>query len=141
MHGNLLMERILKQKISAGDIVIVNLDPAVGDEKQKTRTCLVIESGGSPLELLIILPITEYHTRRSKYFFVPIPNSEKVGLLKPSVVDCYQIRTLSLKRLKKRQNDEVVVVGTISKTTLFEVRKRLALIFDITEKHISDTIS
>lgn len=129
------MEKTLKP-FNVGDIVIVNLDPTIGHEKQKTRMCLVIEAGGTPLELLIVLPITEYHAGRNIYFFVPIPNFQEVGLLKPSAIDCYQIRTLSVKRLKKTQNGQFLIVGTLSKSTLDEVRKRLALILDITREHV-----
>ena len=125
------------KQLSVGDIVIVNLDPTVGHEKQKTRVCLVVEAGGTPLELIIVLPIIEYHPGRSKYFFVPIPNYLELGLTKPSAVDCYQIRTLSLKRLKK-EKDHPHILGKVSKFTLDEVRKRLALILDITEDHLAD---
>jgi mRNA interferase MazF len=133
--GTPLTGKILKT-LKAGDIVIVNLDPTVGHEKQKTRACLVVEPGGSPLELIIVLPISEYHGGRSESFFVPIKNYEELGLTKASAVDCYQIQTISVKRLKKKLNGEISILGSASATLLKEVRKRLALILDITEEHM-----
>ena len=130
--------KILKT-FNVGDLVVVNLNPTVGDEKQKTRICLVIEAGGTPLELIIILPITEYHEKRNKYFFVPIPNFKEVGLSKASAIDCYQIRTVSISRLRKSVKNETLVIGKLPKNILDEVRKRLALILDITEQHLDDS--
>lgn len=99
--------------------------------------CVVLEPGGSPLELMIVAPITEHHSDRSKSFFVRIPDYQDIGLTKPSAIDCYQIRTVSLKRIKKSKNDEITIVGAITKATLDEVKRRLALILDITEDHIT----
>ncbi len=123
--------------LNAGHIVIVNLDPTIGDEKQKTRMYVVLEPGGSPLELIIVLPITEHHSSRSQYFFVPVLNYREVGLVKPSAIDCYQIRTFSIKRLKKNEKGNPIILGTVNQATLHEIRKRLSLILDITEEHVS----
>ena len=123
--------------LKVGDIVVVNLDPTVGDEKQKTRMCVVMEEGGTPLELIIVLPVTEYHPHRSKYFFVPIIKFQEIGLSKPSSIDCYQIRTLSIKRLKRSTDNQILILGNIGKILIDEVRKRLALILDITNEHLS----
>lgn len=129
------MEKI-SLKIEVGDIVRVALDPTVGDEKQKERFCLVIEKGNSHLNLIIILPITNDTGKRSSQFYVPIADLKEAGLHKPSVIDCYQIRTISLERLIKNQFG-VFTTGKVNGAVLFEVRQRLAWLLDIGEEHVN----
>lgn len=122
--------------IEVGDIVRVGLDPTVGDEKQKERYCLVIEKGNSHLNLIIILPITNDSGKRSSQFFVPITNLKEAGLHKSSVIDCYQIRTISTARLVKNKEGSFVA-GKIDDRVLFTVRQRLSWILDIGEEHVN----
>lgn len=129
------MEKI-STDIEEGDVVRVALDPTIGHEKQKERFCLVIEKGNSHLNLIIILPITNDTGKRSSQFYVPITNLKEAGLHKPSVVDCYQIRTVAIERLVKNKF-ESFTIGTVSEEVLFEVRQRLAWILDIGEEHVS----
>jgi len=111
-----------------GDVVFVNLNPTVKDEKGKTRPCLIIESGCTPLKLVIVIPITEDKGRRAYKIFAPIRDIKTAGLTKKSVVDCYQIRTISTERIVKK-------VGQVGEDVLYEVRYRLAKILDIGEEH------
>lgn len=128
------MEKI-SFEIEVGDIVRVGLDPSVGDEKQKERFCLVVEKGNSHLNLIIILPITNDTGKRNSQFYVPIKNIKEAGLHKPSVVDCYQIRTISLERLVKSKSG-AFTIGRVDEIVLFEVRQRLAWLLDIGEEHV-----
>lgn len=127
------MERTL---LEAGDIVRVRLDPTIGDEKRKERFCLVIEKGSSHLNLIIILPITNDTGKRNSQFYVPMIPLKETGLNKPSVIDCYQIRTVSLERLVKNKSG-TFSMGKINETVLFEVRQRLAWLLDIGEEHVN----
>jgi len=128
------MEKI-SSEIEVGDIVRIALDPTVGHEKQKERFCLVIEKGSSHLNLIIILPITNDTGKRSSQFYVPIPNLTEAGLHKPSVIDCYQIRTVAIERLVKSPLG-LFTMGKVSDPILFEVKQRLAWILDIGEEHV-----
>jgi len=71
------------------EVVIVNLNPTVGSEIQKTRPCLIISPKEMNFENLIVAPMTstnkDYPTR------VKIKNDSFV------VLD--QIRTISVKRV------------------------------------------
>ena len=129
------MEKI-STVLEAGNIVRVTLDPNIGDEKKKERFCLVIEKGNSHLNLIIILPITNDTKKISSKFYVPITNLKKAGLQKPSVIDCYQIRTISIERLVKNQLGSFIV-GKVDEATLFEVRQRLSWLLDIGEEHVN----
>lgn len=122
--------------IEVGDIVRVALDPTVGDEKQKERFCLVIEKGNSHLNLIIILPITNDNGKRNSQFYVPITDLNDTGLNKPSVIDCYQIRTISIQRLIKNKFG-TFAVGKVSDAVLFDVRQRLSWLLDIGEEHVN----
>ncbi len=126
------MEKI-SLEIEVGDIVRVGLDPTIGHEKKKERFCLVIEKGNSFLNLMIILPITNDTGKRSSQFYVPITNLKQAGLHKPSVVDCYQIRTIAIERLVKNKSG-VFTSGKVGEAVMFEVRKRLAWLLDIGEE-------
>ena len=118
-----------REKLKAGDVVYVNLDPAKGAEKNKVRPCLIVEAGTSSLPLVIVLPITEDNGRRGR-LFVQVGDYQKAGLSKPSVVDCYQIRCLDVARLE-------TPVGEVTEDVLEKVRRTLAIILDIGEEHVT----
>lgn len=92
--------------VMRGEIWLVNLDPTVGSEIQKTRPCVVI----SPAELhdhlrtVMVAPMTSQGFAAP--FRVPVTHAGKKGLI---VLD--QIRTLDKVRLIKRQ-------GALSAKTL-----------------------
>jgi len=130
------MYKIISLELEVGYIVRVALDQTVGHEKKKERFCLVIEKGNSHLNLIIILPITNDTGKRTSQFYVPITNLKEAGLHKPSVVDCYQIRTISIERLVKNKFG-IFAIGKAGEAVLFEVRQRLAWLLDIGEEHVS----
>ena len=99
------------------DVCLVNLDPTVGSEIQKTRPCLVIspdEMNGN-IRTVIIAPMTStqknYPTRVSCTF------RENQGQI---VLD--QIRTIDKTRLIKK-------LGTIESRTQFDVISILQRLF------------
>ena len=77
-------------------IVLVNLDPTVGSEIQKTRPCVIISPNemNKYLSTIVIAPMTsslkEYPTR------IPVNHNEKKGMI---AID--QIRTIDKKRIIK----------------------------------------
>lgn len=89
-----------------GDIYLVNLDPTVGSEIQKTRPCVII----SPPEIhdylrtALIAPMTT--GSRPALFRVPIAFQGKSGLILPE-----QLRTVDKIRLVKK-------VGALDQATL-----------------------
>ena len=87
-------------------IVLVNLDPTLGSEIQKTRPCVVVSPNemNKHLNTIIIAPMTsslkEYPTR------VPVNHNCKKGMI---ALD--QIRTVDKKRILK-------VLGKLNKTEI-----------------------
>lgn len=115
-------------RFEPGAVILLNLSPTRGDEKKATRPCIVVEGGATPLELIIVLPITDASKKHSP-IFIPITDLKRAGLTKPSVIDTYQIRTVSTQRIIRS-------LGEIGADVLFRVRKNLARILEIEEAHI-----
>lgn len=103
--------------ISRFDVCLVNLDPTIGHEIQKTRPCLIISPNemNRHIRTVIIAPMTttgrEYPTRINTSF-----EGKKVQI----VLD--QIRTVDKKRLVK-------VLGRIDETAASRVLETLAEMF------------
>lgn len=116
----------------AGEVVLVDLSPTIGAEKDKVRPCAVLEGSGSKIGLCIVVPITNNDTgNRKSPIFVPVIDQQKAGLSKPSVVDTYQIRALDKIRIRKR-------LGHLDEKTYANVLKNLALIIGIDRSHAPD---
>lgn len=115
--------------VEVGEIVWIELNPTRGHEKQKTRPCIVVQKKITALDLITVLPITDDNGRRKEPFFVKISNTEQAGLKKRSVIDCYQIRTVSLERMVRK-------TGEVDEAELDNVKSSLALILGIHSYHI-----
>ena len=104
--------------VKRGDIWLVNLDPTVGSEIQKTRPCVVI----SPAELhdhlrtAIVAPMTSQGFAAP--FRVPVTHAGTNGLI---VLD--QMRTVDKMRLDKK-------LGAVSAKTLSATLVALQEIFE-----------
>ena len=99
------------------DVYLINVDPTVGSEIQKTRPCLIIspEEMNRNIRTVIIAPMTtagrDYPTR------IPCTFKKKKGQI---VLD--QIRTIDKVRLIKK-------LGTIDSKIQFEVVNVLQRLF------------
>ena len=104
--------------VKRGDIWLVNLDPTVGSEIQKTRPCVII----SPAELhdhlrtVIVAPMTSQGFAAP--FRVPVTHAGTQGLI---VLD--QMRTVDKIRLAKK-------LGAVSAKTLSATLAALQEIFE-----------
>lgn len=100
-----------------GDIYLVNLDPTIGSEIQKTRPCVVV----SPPEIhdylrtALIVPMTT--GSRPATFRIPVVFQGKSGLILPE-----QIRTVDKQRLVKK-------VGQLEAKTLQQLLNILQEMF------------
>lgn len=100
-----------------GDIWLVNLDPTVGSEIQKSRPCVVVspEELNAHLRTVIVAPMTSKGF--SAPFRVPVTHAGSKGLI---VLD--QLWTVDKVRLVKRQ-------GAVSSKTLISVLATLQELF------------
>ena len=87
-------------------IVLVNLDPTLGSEIQKTRPCVIVSPNemNKYLNTIVISPMTtslkEYPTR------IPVNHNDKKGMI---AID--QIRTIDKKRIIK-------ILGNLNKSEM-----------------------
>jgi mRNA interferase MazF len=86
------------------EIWLINLDPTIGAEMRKTRPALIINDDAlGRLPLKIIVPITDWKDHYSiAPWMVKIEPAIDNGLVKTSSIDCFQIRSVSEKRLVKQ---------------------------------------
>jgi len=116
--------------LQTGEVWLVNLDPTIGDEIQKTRPVIIVNAGHEKnLRLAIVVPVTAWHSRWcNNPFFLEITSGQPQGLKKRSAIDCFQIRTLSHQRFVRR-------LGRIEDREIASIKKSLALILDIESEH------
>ena len=105
--------------ITQYEVYLINLDPTIGHEIQKTRPCLVIspDEMNNNIRTVIIAPMTtkshEYPTR------IPVRFDKKSGWI---VLD--QIRTVDKSRLVKRlgriSDKEIAAVKDVIKQMLVD---------------------
>lgn len=102
--------------VKRGEIWLVNLDPAVGSEIQKTRPCVIV----SPAELhdnlrtVIVAPMTSKGFPAP--FRVPVTHAGTKGLI---LLD--QMRTVDKVRLAKKTGALTAKTLTATLTTLQEI--------------------
>ncbi|MFZ4463292.1 MAG: type II toxin-antitoxin system PemK/MazF family toxin [Bacteroidales bacterium] len=93
--------------INQYSIVLVNLDPTVGSEIQKTRPCVVIspDEMNRHLDTIVLAPMTSSQKRYPTR--VPVEHESKKGMI---VID--QIRTV----------DKVRILKVLGKLTKLEIK-------------------
>ena len=83
-----------------GEVWLVCFDPTVGAEIQKTRRAVVVSVNSvGKLPLKIVVPVTGWDAKyETMPWIVRIPKTDSNRLSKESAADCYQIKSVSLKR-------------------------------------------
>lgn len=88
-----------------GEIWLVNFNPTVGDEIQKSRPAVIISSDAihSSLALKLVVPVTEWQAAfATKPWHTKLAPSKTNGLSKESSADAQNLRAVSVNRLTKR---------------------------------------
>lgn len=87
-----------------GDIRLVNFDPTIGSEIQKTRPAVVIGSDAvGRLPIKLVAPITDWKPHyATNLWHVRIDPAPTNGLTKPSAVDALQVRGMDIQRFVRR---------------------------------------
>jgi mRNA interferase MazF len=109
-------------KCTRGEVIRINLDPAVGSEPKKTRPCLVIQNDignkYSPVTIVAVITGAENVPRRYPVD-VPIRKGE-AGLEKDSVIQCNLIRSVDESRIGP-------TLGHVTSTTMQKVEQALRI--------------
>lgn len=110
--------------MKAGEVWEVNFSPQVGDEIRKTRPAIVVsnDSTGS-LDLRVVVPVTD-GLKVPKEWHVFLAPTLANGLSKPSIADCFQVKSISQKRFIRR-------LGKLSGDEMDDVKLGLMKILDL----------
>ena len=87
-----------------GEIWLIDLEPTVGAEMNKTRPAVIVSDNQlGKLPLKIIAPVTDWKEHYSvASWMIAINPSNQNGLTKKSSIDCFQLRSVSQNRLIRR---------------------------------------
>ena len=109
-----------------GSVWQVNLDPTVGSEIKKSRPCIILNSDKiGKLSLKVIAPITDFKSNYAQIpWMVVIEPTTQNGLKKKSVIDLFQVRSVSQQRLHSKR-------GEVSHDILSRCRQALDVVFQI----------
>ncbi len=116
----------MSEEFSRGEIVLIDLNPARGAEKRKTRPCAIIQNDiGNKFSPLTIVAVITSQKEISKKFPTDVwVDKGKGGLDYPSIIQCDQIRTVDKRRIIKK-------VGTISESVMKDVDRALKISLDL----------
>lgn len=108
------------------EIWLVDLNPTIGAEISKIRPAVIINRNSiGKLPLRIIAPITDLKSHyRDIEWMVEIKANPKTGLSKPSVIDCFQLKSVSTDRFIKK-------LGEINQDTVDEITDCLYKVLDL----------
>ena len=92
------------KKPMRGEIWLINFDPTVGAEIQKTRPGLILSSDSlGTLPLRIVAPLTGWRDDfKDNIWHVKISPKAENGLKKDSAIDLLQIKSFDEKRFLKK---------------------------------------
>ena len=112
--------------MNQGEIWLVDLEPTIGAEINKTRPALIMSNNKlGKLPLKIIVPITGWKEHYSiAPWMIKIEPNQINGLVKISSMDCFQIRSVSQERLVEK-------IGEISLDEVINVQEGILKILGI----------
>ena len=117
---------MLKIFMKRSEIWLINLDPTIGAEIQKTRPAIIVnddELGILPLR--VIVPLTDWKDRYSvALWMVRIESDETNKLSKTSAADCFQVRSVSKDRFVRK-------IGDVAAEKMLEIELALAKVLKI----------
>jgi mRNA interferase MazF len=105
------------------EIWLINLDPALGAEIQKTRPAVIVNDDAiGVLPLRVIVPLTAWQDRYAiAAWMVRIDPDQSNGLSKPSAADAFQARSVAQERL-------VNCIGHVSEQNLADILKAIQIV-------------
>ena len=108
-----------------GEIWLVNLDPTVGSEIQKTRPAVIVSSDAlGRLPLRLIAPITGWKDHfKGSIWHVRIDPDGRIGISKTSSIDALQLRGVDTSRFMKR-------LGSLPPTVMEELVAAIAAVVE-----------
>lgn len=107
-----------------GEVWLLNFDPSVGQEIKKSRPAIIVNNNAvGKLNLKIVVPVTEPKTAPNTWQVLLEPTN-KNGLSKSSLADCFQIKSVSHDRFIKK-------LGKLSDDEMNKIKIALAIVLDL----------
>lgn len=118
---------VLFHRPKRGEIWVVDLDPTRGNEMQKTRHSLVIQSDilNKKLPTYIIAPLTS-KVREDWYPIGIVLKKSESGLSKETQVMLNQIKAADITRFKRK-------VGKLNETVLSQINESLSYVLGLND--------
>ena len=112
--------------MNRGEIWLLNLDPTMGAEIQKTRPVVIISSDAvGILPLRVVVPLTHWKDHyRSSHWLVRVQPDRENGLEKPSAADTFQIRSVSTSRFVRK-------IGVMGEQDVRAIGEAVGLVIEI----------
>jgi len=109
-----------------GEIWLLNFDPTIGAEINKTRPAVIVSDDAiGILPLKIVAPITDWKDRYTTFkWMLRLENDPQNNLSKPSAVDAFQLRSVAHQRFIRR-------IGELTTAQMQELTDALALTLSI----------
>lgn len=107
------------------EIWLINLNPTIGAETQKTRPAIIVNDDDlGLLPLRVIVPLTDWKERyAAALWMVKIEPDGNNNLTKTSAADCFQVRSVSQNRFVRKIGDAASVEMLKIETALARVLK------------------
>ena len=104
-----------------GEVWRVDFSPQVGAEIDKKRPAIIVSNNAvGALPLKVVVPVTD-PTRTTQSWHVPLVPTATNGLVKPSVADCFQIKSVSNDRFIEKLGELSEDESSSIKITLMKV--------------------
>lgn len=109
-------------QINRGDIYVVNFDPTIGSEIQKTRPALILQNdiANKYSSVTIVAAITSHDENEKLYPTEVLIKKGTAGLTNNSAVLLNQVRTIDRQRLVKK-------IGSVDTKTMKKVTQALQI--------------
>jgi mRNA interferase MazF len=109
-----------------GEVWVINLDPTLGAEIQKTRPAVIVNDDQvGVLPLRVIVPLTDWKDRyQVAPWMVKVEPAQSNGLMKVSAADAFQVRSVAQERF-------VRYLGKLTNEQMQAVAKALAAVLAI----------
>lgn len=108
------------------EVWLINLDPTLGAEIQKTRPAVIVNDDQvGVLPLRVIVPLTDWKDRyQVAPWMVKVEPAQSNGLMKVSAADAFQVRSVAQERF-------VRYLGKLTNEQMQAVAKALAAVLAI----------
>ena len=115
--------------LTGGMIIDVNLDPTLGSETGKIRSCVIVTNDvyNERVPVIQVVPVTEWSEKKAGIMTnVEIYPSPDNGLSKKSIADCLQTRPIDHRHRLLR------IRGKLSASQIQEIDESLRIVFGLT---------